>query len=84
MKKVLAAIFIILPILVFVILVGAIFLGIATPNEVALINLLGVFSLLVLKIKQPLAKIGAVIFYAGIILLTALELNLIAGYLLKM
>ncbi len=84
MKKISAVITAILPILIFTLLVSVIFLGIATPNEIALINLLVIFSLLVLKIKQPLAKIGTIIFYVGINLLTALELNLMAAYWLKM
>ncbi len=81
MKKIAPIITAILPSIIFVALIGALFSGIASLNEIAVVGLIAIALLMLLKSKQALPKIATVIFYVGINLLTALLVNFGLSYL---
>ncbi len=81
MKKIAPIIIAILPSIIFATLIGALLLGIASPNEIAVVDLIAIALLMLLKSKQSLPKIATVIFYVGINLLTALLVNVGLSYL---
>ncbi len=81
MKKITPIITAILPSVIFVALIGALLSAIASPNEIAVADLIAIALLMLLKSKQYLPKIATVIFYVGINLLTALLVNVGLSYL---